>query len=126
MLETVGLLKDATLVLHFIGMASLLGGFLVQIKALKTRTARIIPAMIHGSWTMLITGLLLVGLRQWMLAIDPDGRELDNLKVAVKSIVVAIIVVFVMINRKKETVKGSTIALIGGLTVLNIVLAVFW
>jgi hypothetical protein len=40
--------------------------------------------------------------------------------------VVAIIVVFVMINRKKDPVKGSTIALIGGLTVLNIVLAVFW
>lgn len=126
MFETVGLLKDATLVLHFIGMASLLGGFLVQIKALKTRTARVIPAMVHGAWTALVTGLLLVGLREWMSAINPDANELDNLKVAVKSIVVAVIVVFVMINRKKETVKGSTIALIGGLTVLNIVLAVFW
>lgn len=126
MFETVELLKNATLVLHFIGMASLLGGFLVQIKSLKTRTARIIPAMVHGAWTALITGLLLVGLREWMSAINPDANELDNLKVAVKSIVVAVIVVFVMINRKKETVKGSTIGLIGGLTVLNIVVAVFW
>lgn len=126
MFETAEFLKNATLVLHFIGMASLLGGFLVQIKSLKTRTARIIPAMIHGAWTALVTGLLLVGLREWMSAINPDANELDNLKVAVKSIVVAVIVVIVMINRKKETVKGSTIGLIGGLTVLNIVVAVFW
>jgi hypothetical protein len=114
------------LVLHFVGLASLLGGFLVQIKALKPGTAKVIPAMIHGAWTMLITGLLLVGLREWMSALDPSSAELDNIKVAVKSIVVTLILVFVMINRKKETLKSSTIALIGGLTLLNVVLAVFW
>lgn len=114
------------LVLHFVGLASLLGGFLVQIKALKPGTAKIIPAMIHGAWTMLITGLLLVGLREWMSALDSNAAELDNIKIAVKSIVVTLVVVFVMINRKKETVKSSTLALIGGLTLLNVVLAVFW
>ena len=114
------------LVLHFVGLASLLGGFLVQIKAMKPGTAKIIPAMIHGAWTMLVTGLLLVGLREWMSALDPNAAELDNIKVAVKSIVVTLIVVFVMINRKKETVKSGTLALIGGLTLLNVVIAVFW
>ena len=114
------------LVLHFVGLASLLGGFLVQMKALKPGTARIIPAMIHGAWTMLITGLLLVGLREWMSALDPAAAELDNIKIAVKSIVVTLVVVFVMINRKKESVKSSTLGLIGGLTLLNVILAVFW
>lgn len=126
MITTATLLKDSMLVLHFIGLASLLGGFLVQMKALKPGTAKILPAMIHGAWTMLITGLLLVGLREWISALDSAAAELDNIKIAVKSIVVTLIVVFVMINRKKQAVKSSTLALIGGLTVLNIILAVFW
>jgi hypothetical protein len=126
MITTATLLRDSMLVLHFVGLASLLGGFLVQIKALKPGTAKIIPAMIHGAWTMLVTGLLLVGLREWMSALDPNAAELDNIKIAVKSIVVTLVVVFVMINRKKETVKSSTLALIGGLTLLNVALAVFW
>lgn len=126
MITTATLLRDTMLVLHFIGLASLLGGFLVQIKALKPGTAKIIPAMIHGAWTMLITGLLLVGLREWMSALDANAPELDNIKIAVKSIVVTLIVVFVMLNRKKQTVKSSTLALIGGLTLLNVILAVFW
>ncbi|MEY4494330.1 MAG: hypothetical protein RL570_445 [Actinomycetota bacterium] len=126
MITTATLLRDLILVLHFVGLASLLGGFLVQIKTLKSGTSKIIPAMIHGAWTMLITGLLLVGIREWMSALDPSSAELDNIKVAVKSIVVTLILVFVMINRKKDTLKSSTMALIAGLTVLNVVLAVFW
>jgi hypothetical protein len=126
MITTATLLKDTMLVLHFVGLASLLGGFLVQMKALKPGTAKIIPAIIHGAWTMLITGLLLVGLREWMSALDANAAELDNIKIAVKSIVVTLIVVFVMLNRKKQTVKSSTLALIGGLTLLNVILAVFW
>jgi len=31
-----------------------------------------------------------------------------------------------MQNRKKESVKSGTLGLIGGLTLLNVVLAVFW
>jgi hypothetical protein len=104
----------------------LLGGFLVQIKALKPGTAKIIPAMIHGAWTMLVTGLLLVGAREWMLAVDAEAPELDNIKVAVKSIIATVVVVLVMLNRKKETVKSSSLALIGGVTLLNVILAVFW
>jgi hypothetical protein len=126
MITTAQILKDATLVLHFIGLASLLGGFLVQMKSLKTGTAKIIPAMIHGAWTMLITGLLLVGFREWISALDPAANELDNIKVAVKSIVAAVIVVLVMINRRKEKLKSRDFGLIGALTVLNVILAVFW
>jgi len=126
MITTAQILKDATLVLHFIGLASLLGGFMVQMKSLKTGTAKIIPAMVHGAWTMLVTGLLLVGFREWISALDPSANELDNIKVAVKSIVAAVIVVLVMINRRKEKLKSRDFGLIGGFAVLNIILAVFW
>jgi hypothetical protein len=126
MITTATILSNATVVLHFVGLASLLGGFLVQMKALKQGTAKIIPAMIHGAWTMLVTGLLLVGLHEWTSSLDPAVGEIDNIKVAVKSIVLTVVLVLVMQNRKKETVKSSTLALIGGLTLLNVVLAVFW
>ncbi|CAB4625730.1 MAG: hypothetical protein F2599_04665 [Actinobacteria bacterium] len=126
MITTAALVRDSLLVIHFVGLASLLGGFLVQIKALKPGTAKIIPAMIHGAWTMLVTGLLLVGAREWMSAVDAGAPELDNIKVAVKSIIATVVVVLVMLNRKKETVKSSSLALIGGVTLLNVILAVFW
>lgn len=126
MITTAALVRDSLLVIHFVGLASLLGGFLVQIKALKPGTAKIIPAMIHGAWTMLVTGLLLVGAREWMSAVDAGAAELDNIKVAVKSIIATVVVVLVMLNRKKETVKSSSLALIGGVTLLNVILAVFW
>lgn len=126
MITTAALVRDSLLVIHFVGLASLLGGFLVQIKALKPGTAKIIPAMIHGAWTMLVTGLLLVGAREWMSAVDSGAPELDNIKVAVKSIIATVVVVLVMLNRKKETVKSSSLALIGGVTLLNVILAVFW
>ena len=126
MITTATILLNATVVLHFVGLASLLGGFLVQMKALKPGTAKIIPAMIHGAWTMLVTGLLLVGLHEWTFSLDPVAGEIDNIKIAVKSIVLTVVLVLVMQNRKKDSVKSSTLGLIGGLTLLNVILAVFW
>ncbi len=122
---TIEQIINAFVVLHFIGLASLLGGFLVQMKSLKTGTAKIIPAMVHGAWTMLITGLVLVGLHEWLGSMM-EGHELNNMKVAVKTIVVTVIVILVMQNRKKESVKTGLFGAIGGLTLLNVVLAVFW
>lgn len=122
---TIELILNIFVVLHFIGLASLLGGFLVQMKTLKTGTAKIIPAMVHGAWTMLITGLVLVGLHEW-LGTMVEGHELNNMKVGVKSIVVTLVVFLVMQNRKKDSVKTGVFGAIGGLTVLNVVLAVFW
>ena len=126
MITTATVLLNTTIVLHFVGLASLLGGFLVQMKALKPGTAKIIPAMVHGAWTMLITGLLLVGLHEWTSSLDPAAGEIDNIKIAVKSIVLTVVLVLVMQNRKKDAVKSSTLGLIGGLTLLNVILAVFW
>jgi hypothetical protein len=37
-----------------------------------------------------------------------------------------IILALVIINRKKKPVSGSVLGTIGGLTLLNVVLAVFW
>lgn len=125
MLELAGITKDFLVVLHLVGMAALLGGFLVQIKAIKAKTAQILPAMVHGAWTSFITGLALVGVREWELALG-GGEELDNSKIAIKSVVALVVLVLVMLKRKKNPVSGAYLGTIGGLAFLNVVLAVFW
>ena len=50
---------DIILILHFIGLASVVGGFLAQ---MKSSDRGVNPAMVHGALTQLVTGLLLVGL----------------------------------------------------------------
>ena len=125
MLELAGILKSFLVVLHLVGLSALLGGFLVQIKALRAKTAEILPAIVHGAWTAFVTGLLLVGVREWELALD-GGYDLDHSKIAIKSVVALNVLVLVMLNRKKKPVSGSVLGTSGGLTFLNVVLAVFW
>lgn len=125
MLELAGIITMFLVVLHLVGMAALLGGFLVQIKALRAKSAEILPAMVHGAWTSLVTGLLLVGVAEWELAMG-GGEEIDHSKIAIKFVVVAIVVTLVMLHRKKKPVSSSVLGTIGGLTLLNVVLAVFW
>jgi hypothetical protein len=125
MLELVGIIKSFLVVLHLVGMAALLGGFLVQIKALRAKTAEILPAMIHGAWTALATGLLLVGVREWEQALG-GGRPLDHSQIAIKSVVILAIVTLVMLKRKQKPVSSSVLGTVGGLSFLNVVLAVFW
>jgi hypothetical protein len=125
MLVLAGIIKSFLVVLHLVGLSALLGGFLVQIKALRAKTAEILPAMVHGAWTALLTGLLLVGVREWELALG-GGEDLDHSKIAIKTVVVLIIVVLVMLKRKQKPVTGAILGTIGALTLLNVVLAVFW
>jgi hypothetical protein len=125
MLVLAGIIKSFLVVIHLVGLSALLGGFLVQIKALRAKTAEILPAMVHGAWTALLTGLLLVGVREWELALG-GGEDLDHSKIAIKTVVVLIIVVLVMLKRKQKPVTGAILGTIGALTLLNVVLAVFW
>lgn len=125
MLVAAEIIKHSLVVLHFVGLAALLGGFLVQIKALRAKTAEIIPAMVHGAWTMFITGLLLVGVREWELAMG-GGYELDHMKIGVKTLVALVILVLVLLKKKQKPVSSKVLGLIGALTLVNVILAVFW
>jgi predicted membrane protein len=117
--------RNVLVILHLVGMASVLGGFLTQMKAMGKKAARIVPAMIHGAWTALITGILLVGVAQWRIGMGANF-EVDHTKIAVKSVIAAVIVVLVMINRKKDNVATPAFGAIGALTLTNLVLAVIW
>ena len=112
-------LLNAIVVLHFLGLAALIGGFLVQIKS-KPRVVN--HAMFDGALTQLVTGLILVGMTS---ALD-DFPAPDNAKIAVKLLIVLVIVALVAVNRKKPEITTTVWGLIGGLAILNVVIAVFW
>lgn len=120
---TIEITRNTLIVLHFVGLASLLGGFLTQMKSLKTANARILPAMVHGAWTMLATGLLLVGLAEYRVAMGADF-EVDHVKIGIKSVVITVILILVMANRKKQKVSSGIVGAIGALSLANIILAV--
>lgn len=124
-MELLDILRYSLVVLHFVGFASLFGGFLTQMRAMSAGTAKIVPAMVHGVWTVFVAGLLLVGLAEYRIAMGA-GFEIDHMKIGVKSLVAIVVLVLVMAFRKKESVKAPVFGAIGALTLLNVILAVFW
>ncbi|MEU4009626.1 hypothetical protein [Streptomyces pseudogriseolus] len=106
--------------LHIIGIASLLGGFLTQMKAMGAGAARFVPAMLHGALTMLITGVALVGLNQ------AQDYSVDNIKIGVKLALLIVILGLVYVKRDEEKVDKGVFGLVGLLTMANIFIAVLW
>lgn len=114
------ILKNVILAVHFIGIASLLGGMLVQMKSMKTGETKIVPAIMHGAWTMLVTGIILVGM------LYATGSAPNNVKITVKLLILVAIVVIALINRKKEKLAGWVLPSLMVLTVANIFIATVW
>ncbi|MFD5648359.1 hypothetical protein [Streptomyces sp. NPDC127039] len=106
--------------LHIIGIAALLGGFLTQMKAMGQGAARFTPAMLHGALTMLVTGAVLIGLNQ------AQDTAVDNVKMGVKLAVLIVILGLVYVKRDEEKVEKPLFGLVGGLTLVNVFIAVLW
>ncbi|MER8031925.1 hypothetical protein ABTZ78_23510 [Streptomyces bauhiniae] len=106
--------------LHIIGIAALLGGFLTQMKAMGRGTARFVPAMLHGAITMLVTGVVLVGLN------EADDHHVNNIKIGIKLALLIVILGLVYVKRDEETVDKGMFGLVGALTTANIFIAVLW
>jgi Tfp pilus assembly protein PilN len=111
------LAQDALLFLHLLGMAALVGGGLVQVRA-SERSVN--AAMLHGSLTQVVTGLALVGV------LEAEEAEVDNAKIAVKFALAMVIALLVFVNRKKSTVPDGLYFGLLGLSVLTVGVAVFW
>ncbi|MFH9606387.1 hypothetical protein [Streptomyces sp. NPDC017448] len=113
-------LINVVVALHVIGIASLLGGFLTQMKAVGEGAVRFGPAMLHGALTMLITGIALVGLNQ------ADDQAVNNVKIGVKLALLVVILALVYVKRDEEKVDKGVFMAVGGLTVANIFIATVW
>jgi len=113
------LAQNIVLILHLIGLASLLGGFLTQMKDLKNG-GRIVPAMLHGAWLLLITGFALVGM------VQAGGTEnVNNFALAVKAVIItAIFFLAYGFSKKDLSTRKWVVPVIGLLTIINICVAV--
>jgi hypothetical protein len=108
-------------VLHFLGLASLIGGWLVQLRAVGERYVS--AAMLHGVLTQLVTGVLLVGLAE---GVDSLDRTVDRTKIGVKLVVTLVVTILCWANRRRQFLPNGLYFLIGLLAVANVVIAVFW
>ncbi|MBT2384880.1 hypothetical protein [Streptomyces sp. ISL-11] len=113
-------LIHAVVGLHIVGIAALLGGFMTQMKAMGKGEARMVPAMLHGALTMLVTGVALVGLNQ------ADGNTVNTLKIGVKLALLIVILGLVYVKRDDEKVEAAAFGTVGALTAANIFVAVLW
>ncbi|MFC5723881.1 hypothetical protein ACFP1Z_27320 [Streptomyces gamaensis] len=113
-------LIHAVVGLHIIGIAALLGGFMTQMKAMGKGTARMVPAMLHGALTMLVTGVALVGLHQG------QGDTVNTVKIGVKLALLVVILGLVYVKRDEEKVAPAAFGTVGALTATNVFIAVLW
>ena len=111
------------LVLHFIGISGLLGGLLAQI-AIKPK--QIPKFVMHSAWLAFLAAVVMVGINQMMHSDDATVEVLDHIKVAVKSTILIIVLAIGYLNIKKTAISNRAWGLMTLLTILNIVIAVFW
>jgi cytochrome bd-type quinol oxidase subunit 2 len=116
----VDFLFNVLVFLHFVGLASLLGGWLVQ---MSSSTKVINNAMLHGVLTQVVTGIAMVGL----LSAELVGDEaVDNAKVGIKLVVALLVLGVVLVGRRKpEEQQKAYWAAAGALTLVNVAVAVF-
>lgn len=105
--------------LHILGAAALLGGWLATFKKPTVGIFQVI-----GAWVQLISGLLLVGIAEM-----GDGN-VNHMKIGVKLLLLIGILVAALIGRRKvkrdEPVSTGIAHAVGGLTLINVAIAVFW
>jgi amino acid transporter len=113
------LVQNITLILHLIGFASLLGGFLGQMKDLKNG-GQIVPGMLHGSILLLVTGFALVGF------VEMSGTEhVNNVAMFAKLLIVVVIFLLVLgFNKKDLSTKKWVVPVIGLLAIVNVCIAI--
>jgi hypothetical protein len=110
------------LVLHFVGLAGLLGGLLTQI---PNKPKRLEKSVIHSAWLMLLAGVVMVGINQMMHANDSSVVVLDHITVAIKSTVIVLILVLGYLNIKKSVLSNKVWMIMSLLALFNVVIAVY-
>lgn len=114
------LVYDLVVVLHLIGMAMIVGGWLAQIRSPRPVIS---PGILHGALVQILTGMILVGLA----SSDAVDRDVDNTKIAVKLVVAAAVAGLAVVGqaRAKDAPPAFTHGA-GGLAATNVMIAVLW
>ena len=104
--------------LHLLGMALLLGTFLVQRRVAPQGPLN--AGWLHGGLLQLVTGIALVAVN------EAADRELSDAKFTVKLAVLLVILGAVLVYRRRDTIAPWLAPGLAGLVVVNTALAVLW
>ena len=119
------LFNEIIVVVHLLGMAAIVGGWLAV-----RHDLRIVPSILWGARAQLVTGLILAG----VASMDKEDPP-NNAKLGVKLLVALVVVALsesTWVAQKKAaagatlTEAGSKVNLVGRLAVLNVLIAVLW
>jgi hypothetical protein len=113
-------LYELIVAVHLMGMAAIVGAFFVVLRA-----PRYVPAFLYGALTQLVTGLVLVGIRE--SGVLDDEEPLNHAKIGVKLLIALVIAVIAWRERANtDAAKTGMIHAIGGLAVINVLVATLW
>jgi hypothetical protein len=113
------------LVAHFVGLAAIVGPFLLQ---LRWKSGHAFPLILAGAATQLVTGLVLVGIA------TVSDVDFDQVKYGVKLIITVLISAAALVGfvkQRQEADSGGRELLpffyaAGGLSLVTTALSVFW
>ncbi|HEV8056778.1 MAG TPA: hypothetical protein VGP51_09860 [Nocardioidaceae bacterium] len=106
------------LFVHLLGMAALVGGAFVQLRA---DSRMVNNAMLHGAFTQVLSGVLLVGVLE-----GDDSADVDHVKIGVKFGLAVVIALLLWANRTKPAIPDGLYFGLFGLAVVTVGVAVFW
>ena len=108
-------------------MLGILGILVLLLLQVSKKPRKFNVGVLHSAATALLAGLVMVGLRHPLNADNPtEWPLLNNTKIAVKLGIVLIILAIGYRQNKKSVFTTKTWAILLGLTVTNIVIAVTW
>jgi hypothetical protein len=111
-------LYDLVVVVHLVGMAAVVGSWMSVLRA-----PRIVPGMVHGALLQVVSGLVLVGMREGG-AVDGD---VNHAKIGVKLLIALVVAGLAWVNRKRADAAGPNVVhAIGGLALVNVAVAALW
>ncbi len=107
------------LVLHFVGMAMVIGAFFAQ---LGSKPPLVTHWMRDGALTQLLTGFIMVGLAPNL----EGGEAFPNGPVGIKLLITLVVTALALFGMRQDPEKQKPYwAAAGGLAIVNVLVAVF-
>ena len=109
-------IRGILIVLHLIGMAGVIGGFMAQLTEPVKKVTR---TMLDGAWTAIGSGLVLMVLASM-------NERLLHPKIEVKAMISIALAVLLVYGKKKDSLDKAIYFVIGLLALVNVVIAILW
>lgn len=97
------IVQNILVILHLIGMAMIVGGYLVTVKA-----PRVLPGMLHAAGLQVVTGVLLFGMLEMQGSPTMSLRAGAGIKILLG--LVALIAFIIGNKREKAAASADTVA----------------